>query len=141
MNCFLGLPCYPCIQSMYSWICWQFLKSTVKIDIQDICSSLFLQMTRHFSVRCVSDSFLQTATSQSTKRNMETKNLPVRSAISCSTGRMSCWITRGDTWKVSTFGVNFLLEFELTAEVGIVGRCFHLDAGNHSKTRRMPHGS
>uniref|UniRef100_D6RIL7 PR domain containing 15 n=1 Tax=Mus musculus TaxID=10090 RepID=D6RIL7_MOUSE len=49
---------------------------------------------------CRTDSSPPTATSLSTRRNMGTRSLPVRSAVRCSTARMLCWTTRGDTWMV-----------------------------------------
>lgn len=46
------------------------------------------QMTRHSSVRCVSDSFLQTVIFPNTRKSTEIRSLRAKSAIRCSTGRM-----------------------------------------------------
>lgn len=68
-----------------------------------------LQMTRHSSVRCVSDSFLQTVIFPNTRKSMEIRSLHVKSAIRCSTGKMSCWTIKGDTWKVSFPPMNLVI--------------------------------
>lgn len=77
-----------------------------------------LQMTRHSSVRCVSDSSLQTATFQNTRKNMGIRSLHVRSAIRCSTGRMSCWTIKGGIWKVNLLQVNLIISLGTAVEVG-----------------------
>ncbi|KAF6385370.1 PR/SET domain 15 [Rhinolophus ferrumequinum] len=43
----------------------------------------------------------RTVTFPSTRRSTGTKSLRVKSATKCSTARMSCWTTRGGTWKGS----------------------------------------
>lgn len=73
----------------------------VRGDLPHIVCLFSGQMTRRSNVRCVSDSSPPTATSLSTRRNMGTRSLPVKSVVRCSTARMLCWTTRGGTWMVS----------------------------------------
>lgn len=77
-----------------------------------------LQMTRHSSVRCVSDSSLQTATCQNTRKSTGIRSLHVRSAIRCSTGKMSCWTIKGGTWKVNLLQINLIISLGAAVELG-----------------------
>lgn len=93
---------------------------------KELCCFSCLQMTRHSSVRCVSDSSLQTVIFQNTRKSTGIRSLHVKSATRCSTGRMSCLTIKGDTWKVGILQINLMTTLETAVEGRRLRKWLHI---------------